>query len=65
MASLPRPPLLLLFLPLLTTARMNVLFIGSDDLRPNLGAYKGVMEGVFNSATMYTPNLDKVTIDNR
>ena len=52
---------LLLSLPSLTlSARKNVLFIGSDDMRPNLNLYSDVTEGVFASPTMHTPNLDKV-----
>ena len=50
-----------LLLPSLTlSARKNVLFIGSDDMRPNLNLYSDVTEGVFASPTMHTPNLDKV-----
>ena len=53
---------LLLSLPSLTlSARKNVLFIGSDDMRPNLNLYSDVTEGVFASPTMHTPNLDKVS----
>ena len=52
---------LLFSLPSLTlSARKNVLFIGSDDMRPNLNLYSDVTEGVFASPTMHTPNLDKV-----
>ena len=52
---------LLLSLPSLTlSARKNVLFIGSDDMRPNLNLYSDVTEGVFASPNMHTPNLDKV-----
>ena len=43
-----------------STSRMNVLFLISDDMRPELGCYDG------NDATspvhpkMHTPNLDKL-----
>ena len=54
-------PLLFSLLPsLVLSARKNVLFIGSDDMRPNLNLYSDVTEGVFASPTMHTPNLDKV-----
>ena len=46
--------------PITLSARKNVLFIGSDDMRPNLNLYSDVTEGVFASPTMHTPNLDKV-----
>ena len=44
----------------LSATRKNVLFIGSDDMRPNLNLYSDVTDGVFASPTMHTPNLDKV-----
>lgn len=44
----------------LSAGRKNVLFIGSDDMRPNLNLYSDVTDGVFASPTMHTPNLDKV-----
>jgi iduronate 2-sulfatase len=52
--------LLLLICPLHSQARMNVLFIGSDDLRPNLGAYSEVAEGPLNGPAMHTPALDQL-----
>ena len=53
---------LLLLLPVSSLAKPNVLFIVSDDMRPNLGAYANVNNGVFQAPQMYTPNLDKVSI---
>jgi len=44
----------------LSAGRKNVLFIGSDDMRPNLNLYSDVTDGVFASPTMHTPNLDKL-----
>jgi len=52
--------LLIIFPSLSQAKKMNVLFIGSDDLRPNLGLFSGVNEGVFASPAMVTPNLDKL-----
>ena len=52
--------LLFVLLPLTSLAKPNVLFIVSDDMRPNLGAYADVNEGVFEAPPMHTPNLDKV-----
>merc|ERR1712179_148184 len=42
------------------SARKNILFIASDDLRPNLGVYDGVNSNIFDSPTMVTPNIDKL-----
>jgi len=41
-------------------AKPNVLFIVSDDLRPNLGVYADVNQGVVEAPQMHTPNLDKL-----
>ena len=60
MMSRDIPCLLLCFVRLTLSLRKNVLFIGSDDMRPNLNLYSDVNEGVFASPTMHTPNLDKV-----
>ena len=54
--------LLFLLLPVSSLAKPNVLFIVSDDMRPNLGAYANVNDGVFQAPQMYTPNLDKVSV---
>ena len=56
------PSLLLCSAPLLAVCqtRKNVLFIGSDDLRPNLGMYSEVATGVLGGPAMHTPHLDKV-----
>ena len=43
-------------------AKPNVLFIVSDDLRPNLGVYADVNQGVIEAPQMHTPNLDKVGV---
>jgi len=51
---------LFLFCVCLVQAKKNVLFIGSDDLRPNLGPYNEVNQGVFRSPRMHTPNIDKL-----
>ena len=40
--------------------KKNILFIASDDLRPNLGVYDGVNSDIFNSPQMFTPNIDKL-----
>ena len=40
--------------------KKNILFIASDDLRPNLGVYDGVNAEIFNSPQMVTPNIDKL-----
>ena len=37
----------------------NVLFLVSDDMRPNIGVYKRDKE---KSLNMYTPNLDKLAM---
>jgi len=42
------------------SARKNILFIASDDLRPNLGVYDGVNSDIFDSPNMVTPNIDKL-----
>ena len=44
--------------PALTTARKNILFLVSDDMRPQLGAYVGRHFPSRVSPKMYTPNLD-------
>ena len=44
----------------LVSARKNILFIASDDLRPNLGVYDGVNSDIFDSPNMVTPNIDKL-----
>ena len=36
----------------------NVLFLVADDMRPNLGAYKGFNEPLYSEPKMHTPNLD-------
>jgi len=36
----------------------NVLFLVADDMRPNLGAYKGFNEPLYSEPEMHTPNLD-------
>ena len=56
------PSLLLCSSPLLVLSqtKKNVLFIGSDDLRPNLGMYSDVATGVLGGPAMHTPHLDKV-----
>ena len=54
------PLLFSIFLPVTSLAKPNVLFIVSDDLRPNLGAYADVNAGVVEAPQMHTPNLDKV-----
>ena len=41
--------------------KKNILFIGLDDLRPNLGCYSERNAGVYNSAPMVTPNIDKLS----
>ena len=41
------------------SARKNVLFIGSDDMRPNINIYSDATD--YAKPTMHTPNLDKVT----
>ena len=51
---------LLFFLISISKGRKNILFIGSDDLRPNLGVYNYVNDDIFNSPIMVTPNLDKL-----
>ena len=59
-ASVALHLLLLVFsTPLLVHARMNILFIGSDDLRPNLGMYPEYLADIGGPA-MHTPNLDKL-----
>jgi len=40
--------------------RKNILFIGADDLRPNLGTYKSVTLATLGGPTMHTPNIDKM-----
>ena len=55
-------PLLSVLLPVTCLAKPNVLFIVSDDMRPNLGAYADVNEGVYEAPLMHTPNLDKVKV---
>ena len=62
MMSRDIPCLLLCFVRFTLSQRKNVLFIGSDDMRPNLNLYSDVTEGVFASPTMHTPNLDKDSI---
>ena len=37
--------------------RKNVLFIGADDLRPNLGTYSSVTSATLGGPTMHTPNI--------
>ena len=39
-------------------SKMNVLFLVSDDMRPNLGAYYGPDFPSPVHPTMHTPNLD-------
>ena len=56
------PLLLSILLPVTSLAKPNVLFIVSDDLRPNLGAYADVNAGVIEAPQMHTPNLDKVSV---
>ena len=52
----------ILLLPLSCLAKPNVLFIVSDDLRPNLGVYADVNQGVVEAPHMHTPNLDEVGV---
>ena len=40
--------------------RKNILFIGADDLRPNLGTYASVTSATLGGPTMHTPNIDKM-----
>ena len=40
--------------------RKNILFIGADDLRPNLGTYSSVTSATLGGPTMHTPNIDKM-----
>ena len=40
--------------------KKNVLFLVSDDMRPNLGAYQMANDPLFRSPPMYTPNLDEL-----
>ena len=40
--------------------RKNILFIGADDLRPNLGTYASVTSATLVGPTMHTPNIDKM-----
>ena len=40
--------------------RKNILFIGADDLRPNLGTYATVTSATLGGPTMQTPNIDKM-----
>jgi len=46
--------------PELIAARKNVLFLASDDLRPNLGCYQDANSPIFVSPQMHTPNLDNL-----
>ena len=41
-------------------AKKNILFIVTDDLRPNLGSYKDANDNFFDAPDMVTPNLDKL-----
>merc|ERR1719341_730201 len=54
------PLLSVLLLHVSSLAKPNVLFIVSDDLRPNLGVYADVNQGVVEAPHMHTPNLDKL-----
>jgi len=53
--------IILVSLMILSTAnckKMNILFLMADDMRPNLGAYDDINEGIFSQPKMHTPNLD-------
>ena len=41
-------------------AKKNILFLASDDLRPNLGCYQDANSPIFVSPEMFTPNLDNL-----
>ena len=41
-----------------SAAPMNVLFLASDDMRPQLGAYQNEMFPVPEYMSMHTPHLD-------
>ena len=54
-------PYLFLFLCFhYSNGKKNILFIVSDDLRPNLGSYKDANAPHFDAPEMVTPNLDKL-----
>ena len=50
----------LFWLNVVTAKRKNVLFLVSDDMRPELGAYQGRDYPTPVHPRMYTPNLDEL-----
>ena len=51
---------LALQIPEHSAAKRNILFLASDDLRPNLGCYQDANSPIFVSPEMFTPNLDNL-----